>query len=146
MILYNNMLGSTFRYTSYKKMFDDITTQAFKFLKLKGDREISVSFTDEDFIKEINSQYRNKNNVTDVISFAFDESGMQSDMLGDILICIEKAKQQAKEYGHSIKREMAFLYCHGLLHLLGFDHIEKEDELKMFAMQDKILDSLNIRR
>lgn len=146
MILYNNMLGKEFKYYPYKQMFDDITAQAFKVLKLKKDREVSLSFTDKEFIKDINKQYRNKDNVTDVISFAFDESGIQSEMLGDILICIDKAKEQAKDYGHSFKRELAFLYCHGLLHLLGFDHINKEDEDKMFAMQDKILNALNIRR
>lgn len=146
MILYNNMLGKDFKYYAYKDMFNAITKEAFKILKIKKDREISLSFTDKEFIKDINKQYRNKDSVTDVISFAFDESGIQTLMLGDILICIDRAKEQAKEYGHSFKRELAFLYCHGLLHLLGFDHITKEQEEEMFKLQDVILNNLNIRR
>jgi len=102
-------------------------------------------------ITEINKQYRNIDNPTDVISFALeDDDTMKSPseirILGDIYICIEKVHQQAKEYGHSFKRELSFLAIHGLLHLLGYDHMNEEDEKVMFNKQDDILDSFGIHR
>ena len=66
--------------------------------------------------------------------------------VGDVVICLERAKQQATDYGHSLTREMAFLVLHGLLHLLGYDHVQKDDEQKMFAVQDEILKKLKITR
>ncbi|MEI3327068.1 MAG: rRNA maturation RNase YbeY, partial [Thomasclavelia sp.] len=95
--------------------------------------------------------YRNIDRATDVISFALEDSeqyyveGMARN-IGDIFISVDHALMQANEYGHSLKREMCFLFTHGLLHLLGFDHMEKEDEEKMIAMQKKILNALKIER
>ena len=88
--------------------------------------------------------------VTDVISFAFEDNKDLPNnirMLGSIYVCIPKMKDQAIEYGHSEKRELSFLVCHGLLHLLGYDHVNsKEEEKVMFSLQDEILNSLDIRR
>ena len=98
----------------------------------------------------MNKEYRGVDRVTDVISFAFEdnENFVYNDirMLGDIFICIPVMKRQAYEYGHSEKRELSFLVVHGLLHLLGYDHMTEEDEKKMFALQELILDGTDIKR
>lgn len=121
--------------------------------------EVSVTIVDADEMRRINSEQRNIDAVTDVLSFPmldFDENGEFVDadfdmdgenlMLGDIVICAERAKEQAEEYGHSFRREMAFLTVHSMLHLLGYDHMEKDEEQEMFARQDEILDLLGITR
>lgn len=101
-------------------------------------------------IHEINKIYRNKDSVTDVISFALedDESFIQTDfrVLGDIYVCLNKAKKQAEEYGHSFLREISFLTIHGLLHLLGYDHMTKEEEEVMFNLEEMILNEYGIKR
>ena len=111
---------------------------------------LSIVFVGEEEIQDINREFRNKDEVTDVISFAFEDNGnnLPSDIriLGDIYICIPRMILQAKEYEHSEKRELSFLVVHGLLHLLSYDHMKKEDEKVMFALQDEILKSLDITR
>ena len=110
----------------------------------------SIIFVDNETIKDINRDYRNIDKVTDVISFAFEDNGKlvynNVRLLGEIYICIPRMIEQAKEYGHSEKRELSFLAVHGLLHLLGYDHMKKEDEKVMFALQELILDDQNIKR
>ena len=110
----------------------------------------SVVFMTDEEIHEMNREYRGVDRVTDVISFAFEDNNdlVYNDirMLGDIFICIPQMKRQATEYGHSEKRELSFLAVHGLLHLLGYDHMEKDDEEEMFALQNEILEGLNILR
>ncbi|MBP3635246.1 MAG: rRNA maturation RNase YbeY [Bacilli bacterium] len=110
----------------------------------------NVIIVDNNKIHEINKEYRNIDKETDVISFALedDKSITNNDIrvLGDIYISIDKAKQQSKEYGHSLKRELCFLATHGFLHLLGYDHINKEDEKIMFNLQDEILSAYGVGR
>lgn len=110
----------------------------------------SIIFVDSAEIKRINCEYRDIDQVTDVISFAFEDEKdlLYNDIrvLGDIFICIPRMKEQAKSYGHSEKRELSFLTVHGLLHLLGYDHMNKEDETRMFAVQELILNGENITR
>lgn len=112
--------------------------------------EASIIITDNKEIKKINKEYRNIDKETDVISFALEDDetfiNIPVRILGDIYISIDKAKDQAEEYGHSLKRELAFLTVHGMLHLLGFDHMIKEDEVVMFKKQDEILNELEITR
>ena len=112
--------------------------------------EFNTIFVDRKKRHEINKEYRNVDRETDVISFALeDDKTFNTDafrFLGDIYISIEKAKEQAIEYGHSLKREIAFLSVHGFLHLLGYDHMAKEDEETMFNLQEEILDSYGIKR
>ncbi|UTG99217.1 rRNA maturation RNase YbeY [Macrococcoides canis] len=114
--------------------------------------EVAVSFVDEDEIQAINKAYRNKDAVTDVISFALEEGEDDFEMpdaprvLGDIVICVKRAKEQAEEYGHSFERELGFLSLHGLLHLLGYDHMNEADEARMFGRQDEILNAFGLRR
>lgn len=98
----------------------------------------TLIFVSLDKIHEINKEYRNIDRPTDVISFEEHEGHY----LGEIFLCIDKAREQAKEYGHSLEREISFLICHGLLHLNGYDHTTKEDEEVMFKLQDEIIDKV----
>jgi probable rRNA maturation factor len=117
--------------------------------------ELSVTFVDNGRIQEINREYRNKDQPTDVISFAMEELG-EGEMaivgedipkhLGDIIISIQRAKEQAEEYGHSFLRELGFLTVHGFLHLLGYDHMNEQDEKKMFSRQEEILVEYGLNR
>ena len=116
---------------------------------MKIDASFSIIIVDNEKIHEINKQYRNVDRPTDVISFALEEDEdyeVKERLLGDIYISIDKVYEQAKEYGHSVKRELFFLVTHGFLHLLGYDHMKKEDEEIMFPLQEKILDSYGVRR
>ncbi len=110
----------------------------------------SIIFVDNDEIKKINKEYRNIDKITDVISFAFEDNNNivynNLRILGDIYICIPRMIEQAKEYGHSEKRELSFLTVHGLLHLLGYDHMNEKDEKEMFALQELILNEQDIKR
>lgn len=112
--------------------------------------DFNVILVSEDKIHEINKKYRGIDRPTDVISFALeDNKDIEYDnyrLLGDIYICDKKVLDQAKEYGHSVKRELSFLAVHGLLHLLGYDHMKPEDEKVMFGLQEEILDKYGIKR
>jgi probable rRNA maturation factor len=122
---------------------------------LEDGSEVSVTFVSNERIREINRDYRHKDQPTDVISFALEELGeneveiVGTDMpriLGDIIISVERAKEQAEEYNHSFSRELGFLALHGFLHLLGYDHIEEEDEKEMFQKQKDILEEYGLTR
>ena len=134
-------------YEEYEEIYSLLVDKTFKHLKLKFDPIISVSLVDNEFIHQINRDYRGIDRPTDVISFAFldneDRNAIYKSKepvcLGDIYISVDKAKEQAEEYGHSLKRELSFLFVHGLLHLLGYDHMTEEDEKVMFRLQDEIL-------
>lgn len=128
---------------------DEFINFALKYLKL--DKVIfNIIFVDDSYIHNLNKEYRGIDRPTDVISFALedDKSFIQTDfkVLGDIYISVDTAMKQADEYQHSLKREISFLAIHGLLHLLGYDHMEKEDEVKMFALQELILNEAGIKR
>ena len=111
---------------------------------------VNIIIVDNKKIREINKEYRKIDKETDVISFALEDDDTFIELpirvLGDIYISIDKVKVQASEYGHSEKREICFLVVHGILHLLGYDHMNTSDEKVMFSKQDKILDELDIRR
>lgn len=135
-------------FDDYREDYEKIAQRAEDVLQLERDYDMSVIFVDADEIHEINRDYRQVDRPTDVISFAMQDSDdgfvleeVQNE-LGDIFISIDAVKQQAEEYGHSQRREACFLFTHGLLHLLGYDHMEPEDEKEMFALQDEILDAL----
>jgi probable rRNA maturation factor len=133
-------------------VFKEIADFTYELLELKEKYELSVSIIDDETIHTYNKQYRGIDRPTDVLSFAFqDDEDMILDSklpteLGDILISYETMLRQADDYGHSIDREMCFLFTHGLLHLLGYDHMEKDDEKEMFALQNEILEGLGILR
>lgn len=135
-------------YEDYDYLYD-VLDAALKHEKVEN-AIFSVVFMEDEEIHEMNKEYRGVDRVTDVISFAFEDNNdlVYNDirMLGDIFICIPQMKRQATEYGHSEKRELAFLAVHGILHLLGYDHMNEEDEHIMFELQELILDGQNIKR
>ncbi len=110
----------------------------------------NIIFIDNEEIRKINREYRNVDRETDVISFALEDNMdvVYEDfrLLGDIYISYEKAIEQAELYNHSVKREVFFLATHGILHLLGYDHMEEEDEKVMFGKQNELLDGYGITR
>lgn len=112
--------------------------------------EFNIIIVDNKKIHEINKKYRNVDRETDVISFAMEDlEDIEYDdfrLLGDIYISIDKVISQANEYGHSKLREICFLATHGILHLLGYDHMEPKDEEEMFGLQNELLDGYNIKR
>ena len=114
--------------------------------------ELSVTLTDDEHIHELNKKFRGVDRPTDVLSFAFRESDEpeiltdEVEVLGDIIISLERAKFQAETYGHSYLREVIFLTVHGLLHLLGYDHIEESERLEMEREQDFVMSKLGIER
>ena len=127
----------------------EVLAIAIKKLKLK-DIEFNIIFVDNDYIHKINKEYRGIDRETDVISFALEDDDsfpiMETKVLGDIYISIDKAKSQAEEYGHSFKRELCFLCVHGFLHINGYDHMKEEDEKIMFGLQEEILNEAKITR
>ena len=137
-------------YEVYEKVYLDLLEQTLLTLKIKCSPIVSTSLIDDIAIHSINREYRHVDRPTDVISFAFLDGdsnrakllrSKSEVVLGDIYISIDRASAQAKEYGHSEKREFQFLFVHGLLHLLGYDHMKIEDEHIMFPLQEKILKS-----
>lgn len=129
-----------------KKVFELIHKITNDILSIDDKRLVVVNLVDTKEIQVINKECRKIDKITDVISFSFDESGIKGPVIGEIYICIEQAIKQADEYEHSYKREIAFLFTHGLLHLYGYDHQTKEDTEIMFSNQDKILNKCNILR
>lgn len=139
--IYNN---TNYEIKDEIKSMKKILKRALKSEKIKN-ASFNVILIDDKEITKINKMYRKKNKPTDVISFALEDnkesiSAYNKRILGDIYISVETAKKQAKEYNHSLKRELCFLSVHGLLHLLGYDHIEEKDEKIMFKKQELILD------
>lgn len=131
--------------TNMERVIDEVSRE----LKVKNGL-VSFVFVDNKKIREINKEYRGIDRETDVISFAFMDEDINPDTdytnYGEIYISLEKTLSQSLEYGHSFDRELCFLTVHGLLHLLGYDHMTKEDEKVMFSLQDKILNKLGIER
>ena len=140
---------------------DDLKHEIVRAVELIGenydaaDCEVSITLTDDARIHELNRQYRQIDRATDVLSFAFNESEEPKieyggeehvDQLGDIVVNVERAREQANEYGHSFKREMIFLIVHGMLHLLGYDHIDEDERREMEAEQKFIMSELGIAR
>ncbi len=143
----------------YDDIIRDVVNASLDFLKCPYECELSVTITDNDGIHEINLSERKIDSPTDVLSFPMLDFEVPNDLsyvekypqdyfdpetgellLGDIVISIDKVRSQAKEYGHSEKREIAFLTAHSMLHLMGFDHIDEEERLQMEKMQRQILD------
>lgn len=141
----NDLVGVDFKYNYLKK----VIKRTLKHESVEN-AYFSVIFVGNEEIRKINKEYRGIDKITDVISFAFEDNPdlvyNKARVLGDIYICIPRMKEQALSYGHSIKRELSFLTVHGLLHLLGYDHMKKEDEEVMFGLQELILNEEGITR
>ncbi|WP_374695940.1 rRNA maturation RNase YbeY [Spiroplasma endosymbiont of Polydrusus formosus] len=149
-VIYNK---TNFDIKPYQDDFNKIFHKIKTTLEITEPLELSLIIVDDQKQLKLNRQYRQKNYVADVITFALEEEskvdlfkliGLRS--LGDIFICYEKALAQAAEYNHSPQREFAFLFTHGMLHILGYDHQTSPDEKKMFNLQRKVLNDLQIKR
>ena len=142
----------------YEDTIKKVLEQCFKQEKLENSKlYVSVTLTNPENIHKINKEYRNVDRETDVLSFPMFEKNEidekiknndfeHEDVLGDIVISIEKVKGQAVEYGHSFEREFAYMLVHGFYHLRGYDHIEKEDKKIMREKEERVLAKLNITR
>ena len=136
------------------KIFEEIMRAADVVGEIYGveNAELSVTLTDDEHIHALNKKFRGIDRATDVLSFAFRESeepevlGADFEILGDVIISLERAKIQAEEFGHSFLREVIFLEVHGLLHLLGYDHVEEAERLEMEEEQRFVMDRLGIGR
>lgn len=126
-------------------------TAVLQMEKFKGPAEVSVSFVNNAQIKELNAQYRNKDIETDVLSFVMSEDGKYdidpvtgAQILGDVVISMEKAVEQADIYGHSLQREVGYLTCHSVLHLLGYDHEDNMERVRMREKEETVMDMLGL--
>lgn len=137
------------------EMVEDLLNFAAINQNVEENSEVSITFVTNERIQEINREYRHKDQATDVISFALEELGegeieisgiTMPRVLGDIIISVPRAIEQANEYGHTFVRELGFLAVHGFLHLLGYDHMTPEDEKEMFGIQKNILDEYGLQR
>lgn len=139
-----------FNNCSYSIELDDFKKYFLSIMKdlQVEDALVNIIIVDNEEIKKINKEYRNIDNVTDVISFALEDVEFKTPfrILGDIYISYEKVKEQALKYEHSEKRELYFLATHGLLHLLGYDHMNEKEEKIMFDLQKELLDKYDIKR
>ena len=142
----------------YEETIKKVLEQCFKQEKLENSKlYVSITLTNPENIHKINKEYRNVDRETDVLSFPMFEKNEidqkiknnnfeHEDVLGDIVISIEKVKEQAKEYGHSFERELAYMLVHGFYHLMGYDHIEEKDKKIMREKEEIILSKLQIKR
>lgn len=143
---------------NYEVLIEKVIRKCFEEEKLLQTKlYVSVTLTNPENIRKINKQYRNIDKETDVLSFPmFEKSEIENilmkkqanveDVLGDIVISIQRVQQQAKEYNHSFERELAYMIVHGFYHLMGYDHIEEKDKEQMRPKEEKILQDLNITR
>ena len=142
----------------YEKIVKKVLEQCFKEEDMLDSKlYITITFTTPQNIKEINKKYRNIDKATDVLSFPmFEKDELETkiknkdyvceDVLGDIIISIEKVQEQAEEYGHSFERELSYMIVHGSYHLMGYDHIKEEDKKVMRPKEEKVLNDLKIKR
>ena len=142
----------------YEKVISKVLEECFKEEKLtKSKLYITITLTTPENIRKINKKYRNIDKETDVLSFPMFQKDeldekikskdfLYEDVLGDIVISIDKVERQAKEYGHSFERELSYMVVHGFYHLMGYDHIEEKDKIVMRKKEDKILEIIKISR
>ncbi|QJR44430.1 rRNA maturation RNase YbeY [Mycoplasma miroungirhinis] len=146
-ILFTNDTNYPFR---YKKDFQNILDLAKSEFNSHKDIDVDILIVNNEQIQKYNWEYRNKNYPTDILSFPFDDEisldFLDNRPLGQIIISYEKIKEHAKEYNHSVRREFCYIFCHGIAHLFGFDHLTPEDEKNMNKHVDAIMQKLNITR
>ena len=141
----------------YRKDFKEILKETVRVLEIENDISLSLTICLSDYIHDLNKEYRGIDRETDVLSFAIEDGSDEDDILdmidftgvreiGDIIINLDRVKSQSLDYGHSERREMCFLFTHGLLHPLGYDHMKEDEEKEMFTLQEEILRNLNINR
>lgn len=138
-----------------QQLINNITKTVAKIAKLPKNTEVSILIVDNSYIQELNFIYRGLNQPTDVLSFAMNELGEdepdfdfggETNILGDIVISLEQALIQSKEYNHSLERELGYLVAHGMLHLLGYDHENPDEQKVMRDLEEKIMKAVNLER
>ena len=128
-----------------EKLIELVILESLKIEGLDDNKEISISFVDNKEIKELNKEYRGVDKETDVLSFPLeDDFGVDDELLGDIIISIEKADEQSREFGHSIIREIGYLTAHSMFHLMGYDHLNEEDKEIMRGKEKQVMKNLMI--
>ena len=137
----NNLQDDVEFRLEFKQLLEKIAQEVEQEEVLKN-KQVTLALVDKEKIKELNQKYRDKSEITDVLSFPLEEE----DYLGDIAISLEIAKKQAEEYGHSLTRELGFLFLHGLLHLLGYEHYKPEAKKIMRAKEELILNKIGLKR
>ena len=130
-----------FNSETYSEIIENVAKHASNLFQL-SDFEINVVFVSNERIQKLNNKYRNKDYATDVLTFPNGENHQ----LGDVIISIEKCEEQANTYNHSFNRELGFLFVHGLLHTLGYDHQTKEEEEEMTTLQERVLQKAKLFR
>ncbi|QSX08395.1 rRNA maturation RNase YbeY [Alkalibacter rhizosphaerae] len=135
------------RKNDWIELLEKVVKEAVDLEQFPLDFEIGISLVTPEEIQELNHQYRGKDQVTDVLSFPiYEETDPEPVQLGDIVICLERAKEQAEEYGHSLERELCFLTAHGMLHLMGYDHMEEKEMEKMQKKEKEIMQRIHMPR
>lgn len=137
---------------AFERVIDRVCQEAALVYGLGPSAEISILLCNNDYIHQLNKQYRDMDRPTDVLSFALNEGeddgydGPDTALLGDIVISLDKVKEQAEEYGHSFERELAYLTIHGMLHILGYDHMNPDDKQEMRTEEEFVLNRLGYVR
>lgn len=129
-----------------ENIIESVIDECLSVEEMSKDVEVSVSFVDNNEIRELNRDYRNVDAPTDVLSFPMNEDFEEplSKILGDIVISLERALEQSVEYGHTIEREVAYLTAHSMFHLLGYDHMTDEDKILMREKEKQVMKNLKI--
>lgn len=132
-----------------RKKAEKTITEVLRVENISENAEVSLSIVDKETIHKLNKDYRNVDRETDVLSFPLDEEGFDNEgnpliLLGDIVICLDVAEDQAVDFGHSLEREIMYLICHSTLHLLGYDHIEEDDKKVMRSKEKEVMKNLGV--
>lgn len=128
-----------------EKIIESVVVESLKVEGLSQDVEVSISFVENEEIKELNREYRGIDEITDVLSFPMDSHiVVPIPLLGDIIISMEKTIEQANEFGHSINREISYLIAHSMFHLMGYDHLEEDEKNKMRLKEKQVMKNLGI--
>lgn len=151
-IIFENLIEKEEIEAKLQKNLEIAIKIAMEYEEFGDDFEVCLSFVDKDEIQRMNREFRNIDRVTDVLSFPqYDEEGGfvgiedEDIFIGDVILCVDKAREQALEYGHSFEREMIYLTIHSILHLLGYDHEEEEDKMQMRSREKAIIQILSER-
>lgn len=146
-VLFDNRSGKDVSEETYNKIQLAIN-KTLEYENFKKPSQVSVSLVNSEEIKTLNNYYRNIDKTTDVLSFPMDDDEFEDEViiLGDVVLCLDKAKEQSIEFGHSLDREICYLTVHSTLHLLGFDHMEEEEKKEMREHEEKVMDILDLPR
>lgn len=146
-VLFDSRINEELNEETYAKLEKAINA-TLEYEKFNKFSQVSVSIVTKEEIKELNKMYRNIDKVTDVLSFPMDDDEFEGEalILGDIVLCIDRAIEQAEDFGHSVDRELCYLTVHSTLHLLGFDHMEEEEKKEMRFHEEEVMNILNLPR